>query len=210
MLGSAAGPRDLLGGQLAHHLGLPGPNHLCDAVIRVGIRWESRLELGCQLPLGGVAMPDRHPARWLALSIDDVDDAPVGDRGDGEPSHPAERGFVVERGRQRNARAGQEAKRLLAALQLGDVVERVDDVLDGTLVASNPPCGDARVAFLARGGGAVAHDDRRRGFPCQGAAAGELVEREGLASLVEQLKAAHHLGGRRPQQLLDALESDRR
>ncbi len=89
-----------------------------------------------QGPLGGVSVPDGD-ALGECSGLTDVDDAPVGDRRHGQLRDVAQRVLVIERRGQQRGGFHDDRQRLLVALQVGDVVERVHDVRHAALLVAN-------------------------------------------------------------------------
>jgi hypothetical protein len=71
----------------------------------------------------------RAPHAARRRGVHEVDDAEVGERGDGHPRHGRERALVVERRRQGGARLRQQARPLLGAAGVGDVGADADHAL---------------------------------------------------------------------------------
>ena len=163
------------------------------------------------LDLARVDVGDRDLVR-LAVLVDHLDAAPVGEPGDDHARHALERLLVVERGGEELARLGQEPLAQLGVLGLGDVLDDVDGQplapgIDVERGLGQQPQRLARVAPHAAG--------QQRGLVLAGheAAARQVLEPHRRAVLARDVEALRQLAGLRGQHVVDVLgaqQADRR
>ena len=151
--------------------------------------------------LVGVDVGDRDRADEAA-PVGHAHGAPVGELGDRKLGDLLERRLVVQRRCQQLAGAGEQALGHLRALDLGDVLDDVDDELDLAVAVVDAGGLDDPPALLAGHAVDRARDERPGLFAGKDLAAGELVHAQRRAVLVGRLEAVDEgLHGRREQLL---------
>ena len=173
-----------------------------------GRRGEAPAQLERLLAQGRVGVRERH-ALEPPVGLQQVDGAPVRHLGDREPRHPRQQLVGVEPAAQHLAAPRQEALRALRALVRRDVLDHVDRHAHLAAAVPDRVGLDRRPLLLAGRAHAEADDRLGRLLAGEGAPAGQIGEREGLAGLVEDLEAAEHLGGRRRLQRFGRVEAER-
>ena len=136
-------------------------------------------------------MVDGH-AFDLAVLVEQIDGAPVGDLRHRELRHALERLPVVHRGGQHAAGLGHEALGQLHALDLGDVLEHVHRIEDPSAVGVGDRRGsDDQPALLARRAHDVPDEQRLGWLAFEQPSPGHALQVELATLLVEHQEARH-------------------
>ena len=186
--------------RVLHEVGLAGAQDLAHGMRFVLLRRVAVPELAEQLLALAIAVRD-HDLAQVAV-VDRVDDAVVGHLRNEQPGEVGQRRVDVKRDRQQRARLLEEPHTPLGQPFLGDVAEDVDHEPRPAVVVEDRRRAELRPTVLARPEEPVT-DDAALGVPGHvGAPVREVLEREQVAVLADDLEPPQELRGREPEQFL--------
>ncbi len=190
------------GGHVVDDLGLAVAQDLGGTGGRVDRRRVALADAPGEGDLAGVDVRDGDGAQ-VAAAVGHAHRAPIGQLGHRQLGDLLQRALVVQRRRQQLARAREHALRELGALDLGDVLDDVDDELDRAVGVID--AGGLRHAPADLAGARVdaAHDERLgRAVARQQLAARQVLQRQGRSVLLRRVERVDELVDRRGQQFL--------